>query len=97
MCSEQGIAGPGLLFQLALWQIGMQGIQMNQKIRLKPSSSQQMKDLLHVLLLKFQGGSWHTVNFTKHSTLNCANRWTHTNFSTFHAIQILTVRVKKLM
>jgi hypothetical protein len=22
-------------------------------------------------------------------TLNCANRWTHTNFSTFHAIQIL--------
>jgi hypothetical protein len=31
------------------------------------------------------------------STLNCSNRWTHTNFSTFHAIQILIVIVKKLM
>jgi hypothetical protein len=30
-------------------------------------------------------------------TLNYVNRWTHTNFSTFHAIQILTVIVKKLM
>jgi hypothetical protein len=29
------------------------------------------------------------------STLN--SRWTHTNFLTFHAIQILTVIVKKLM
>ena len=31
------------------------------------------------------------------STLNCLNRWTHTNFSTFHAIQILIVILKKLM
>jgi hypothetical protein len=28
---------------------------------------------------------------------NCANRWTNTNFLTFHAIQILIVIVKKLM
>jgi hypothetical protein len=27
-------------------------------------------------------------------TLNCAFRWTHTNFLTFHAIQILTMIVK---
>jgi hypothetical protein len=33
----------------------------------------------------------------KKVTLNCAFRWTHTNFSTFHAIQILIVIVKKLM
>jgi hypothetical protein len=31
------------------------------------------------------------------ATLNCAFRWTHTNLSTFHAIQILIVIVKKLM
>jgi hypothetical protein len=30
-------------------------------------------------------------------TLNYVNRWTHTNFSTFHAIQILTMIVKNLM
>jgi hypothetical protein len=32
-----------------------------------------------------------------HTTLNCSYRWTHTNFSTFHAIQILTMIVKNLM
>jgi hypothetical protein len=31
------------------------------------------------------------------SSLNLVNRLTHTNFSTFHAIQIFTVIVKKLM
>jgi hypothetical protein len=30
-------------------------------------------------------------------TLNYAFRWTHANFSTFHAIQILIVIIKKLM
>jgi hypothetical protein len=38
-----------------------------------------------------------SLTFREHSTLNCANRWTHTNFSTFHAIQILTVIIKKLI
>jgi hypothetical protein len=28
---------------------------------------------------------------------NFSSRWTHTNFSTFHTIQILTVIVNKLM
>jgi hypothetical protein len=32
-----------------------------------------------------------------HSTLNCAFRWTNTNFSIFHAIQVLIVIVKKMM
>jgi hypothetical protein len=32
-----------------------------------------------------------------HSTLNCGFRWTHTNFSIFHAIQVLTMIVKKMM
>jgi hypothetical protein len=32
-----------------------------------------------------------------HTTLNFSHRRTHTNFSTFQAIQILTVIVKKLM
>jgi hypothetical protein len=38
---------------------------------------------------------WHVKPFD--ATLNCSNRWTHTNFSTFHAIQIQTVTVKKLI
>jgi hypothetical protein len=37
------------------------------------------------------------VNASERFTLICAFRWTHTNFSTFHTIQILTVIVKKLM
>jgi hypothetical protein len=32
-----------------------------------------------------------------YATLNLSNRWTHTNFLTFHAIQILIVIVKNLM
>jgi hypothetical protein len=32
-----------------------------------------------------------------HSTLNCAFRWTNTNFSIFHAIQVLIMIVKKMM
>jgi hypothetical protein len=32
-----------------------------------------------------------------HFTLNCAFRWTNTNFSIFHAIQVLIVIIKKMM
>jgi hypothetical protein len=32
-----------------------------------------------------------------HSTLNCAFRWTNTNFSIFPPIQVLIVIVKKMM
>ena len=45
-------------------------------------------------------GIWHLgleLPPSKEATLNCAFRWTHTNFSTFHTIQILTEIVKKLM
>ena len=31
------------------------------------------------------------------STLDCAFKWTHTNFLTIHAIQILIVIAKNLM
>jgi hypothetical protein len=36
----------------------------------------------------------NTTRGEEHTTLNYVDRWTHTNFSTFHAIQILTVIVK---
>jgi hypothetical protein len=41
-------------------------------------------------------GGWNVVEVLccQCDTLNCAFRWTHTNFLTFHAIQILTMIVK---
>jgi hypothetical protein len=44
----------------------------------------------------FQDHHYDLVTF-KYATLNCANRWTHSNFLTFHAVQILTVIVKNLI
>jgi hypothetical protein len=50
------------------------------------------------MLCKVLGSTWaHQGVDTIKSDTSCAFRWTHANFSAFHAIQIFTVIVKELM